>query len=173
MDEPMTATTVSLAGRLAAARREYDALRPAVEGGEPWQLASQFGVEPEASWGPREVLAHVAEMLPFWQGELERVLAAGGDPAEPAPFGRVASDPLRIGILERDRTLPFRELFDRVDAGIARLERRLRELTPREVNAVGVHPSRGPMNPAQIVERFVAVHLEEHIAQLREILEGA
>ncbi len=32
--------------------------------GGPWPLADDFGTEPEASWGPREVLAHTAEMLP-------------------------------------------------------------------------------------------------------------
>ena len=37
-----------------------------------------------------ELLAHVAEMLPYWLGEVERILAG---PPEPVPFGRVGSDP--------------------------------------------------------------------------------
>jgi len=36
-----------------------------VTAGEPWPLAEDYGTGPEASWGPREVLAHVEEMLPI------------------------------------------------------------------------------------------------------------
>src|SRR3990172_5370064 len=64
--------------RLAAARAAFAALQPRVTAGEPWALATAFGTEPEASWGPREVLAHTAEMLAFWLGEVERIVGAGG-----------------------------------------------------------------------------------------------
>src|SRR3990172_5079491 len=111
--------------RLAAARAAFAALPPRVTAGEPWALATAFGTEPEASWGPREVLAHTAEMLPFWLGEFERIVEAGRGAGDGLPFGRGAGDALRIGILARDRTLPPRELFHRIDAGIARWERRL------------------------------------------------
>jgi hypothetical protein len=105
--------------RLAASRAAFAALRPRVAAGEPWPLAADFGTGPEASWGPREVLAHTAEMLPFWLGEFERIVEAGRGAGDGLPFGRVAGDALRIGILERDRTLPLRELVDRIDAGIS------------------------------------------------------
>ena len=87
----------------------------------PGPLADRFGTEPEAAWGPREVLAHVAEMLPYWLGEYERVVEAARPAGDGAPFGRVAADALRIGVLERDRTLPLRELLARIDTNIAPL----------------------------------------------------
>ena len=93
--------------RLAAARTAYAALRPRVEAGDPWPLAADFGTGPEASWGPREVLSHVAEMLPYWLGEFERVVEAGRGAGNGQPFGRTAEDTLRLGVLERDRTLPL------------------------------------------------------------------
>jgi hypothetical protein len=153
--------------RLRRTRRALRDLRPAVMAGEPWPLAERFGTEPEARWGPPEVLAHVAEMLPFWLGELERILAA---PVEPAPFGRVATDELRIATIERDRTLPARELFDRIDSTIDRLERRLPELNAAEAGRLGIHSTRGEMTLAETTERFVVGHLEEHAAQLRDAL---
>ena len=110
--------------RLAASRTAFAALGPRVEAGGPWPLADNFGTEPEASWGPREVLAHTAEMLSYWIGEYARVVEAGRPAGDGLPFGRLATDMLRIGVLERDRSLPLRELFDRIDAGIARWERR-------------------------------------------------
>ena len=36
-------------------------------------------------WVAREVLAHTVEMLPYWLGEIERIIAG---PIEPVPFGR-------------------------------------------------------------------------------------
>jgi hypothetical protein len=156
--------------RLVVARTAFAGLHPRVAAGEPWALAAAFGTEPEASWGPREVLAHTAEMLPFWLGEFERIVEAGRGPADPLPFGRVAADPLRIGILERDRTLPLRELFDRIDSGIERWERRLRAEPAEQGSAAGLHGRLGPMTAAQARDRFVIVHLDEHASQLEELL---
>jgi hypothetical protein len=171
----MTEPTVSSAdplSRLAAARRAYAGLQAGVVAGEPWQLAGDFGSGPEASWGPREVLAHVTEMLPFWLGEYERIVVAGRSPGNALPFGRTATDSLRLGILERDRTLPLRELFDRIDAGVARWERRLAAGTAGEGSAVGLHPARGEMTADQVRDRFVIDHLEDHVRQLDGILGG-
>ena len=173
--------------RLAAARAAYAELAPRVIAGEPWPLADDYGTGPEASWGPREVLAHTAEMLSFWLGEYERVLEAGRGPADPQPFGRTSEDVLRVGILERDRSLPLRELFDRIDVGIDRWQRRLAGATTGDATPpgagstatappadapMGLHPRLGPMSADQIRDRFVITHLEDHIAQLGGILRG-
>lgn len=154
--------------RIAAARRAYADLAPRIMAGEPWALAEDYGTGPEASWGPREVLAHVEEMLPFWLGEMERVIDGGGTAA--VPFGRIADDPVRIGIIERDRSLPLRVLFRRVDDGLRAWEERISTLTDAEASRVGVHPRLGEMPAPAILERFVTGHAEDHIAQLNDIL---
>jgi hypothetical protein len=136
--------------------------------GEPWALAVDFGTGPEASWGPREVLTHVAEMLPYWLGELERI--ADGDGRTPVPFGRVGEDPIRLGTIERDRTLPLRVLFGRIDAGIGAWTTRLGTLSAEERARVGLHPKLGELPVDDIAERFVVGHAEDHIAQLETIL---
>ena len=155
--------------RIAAARRAYADLEPRVLAGEPWPLAAAFGTEPEASWGPREVLAHVEEMLPFWLGELERIV----DPAAaagPVAFGRTAEDVSRVAIIGRDRSLPLGVLFGRIDAGLRAWAERLGTLTPEESGRVGVHPRLGEMRASMILERFVLGHAEDHIAQLETVL---
>ena len=139
------------------------ALRPALEAGEPWPLAERFGAEPEAHWGPREVLAHCAEMLPYWIGEIERILAG----PEPAPYGRVQTDELRIAIIERDRSLPIRELLARIEDGAARYGRRLPELTAADIARRGLHPTLGGQTIEEVLERTVVGHMEGHLAQLR------
>src|SRR6266545_7485148 len=116
------------ARRLEAGSAAIAALRERLEAGAPWPLAGLFGTEAEASWGPPELLAHLEEMLPFWLGEVERIIdsdAASG----PCPFGRVggADDVLRIGIIGRDRRVPLGELLARVEADGRRVAARMRE----------------------------------------------
>jgi hypothetical protein len=158
------------ADRLESAARAILDLRPRVEERAPWPPAQLYGTEAEASWNPPELLAHLEEMLPFWLGELERVLDGPG--GAPVPFGRVAADSIRIGVIGRDRTIPVRELFARVAADSARVAVRLRTLTDAEAARVGVHPRVGELTVEQLVERFVTSHIEGHVDQLREILES-
>lgn len=156
--------------RLADLRAAYTTLAPRVISGEPWPLAERFGTEPEAAWGAREVLAHVAEMLPFWLGELERIVEHPGP--GPTAFGRSSGDSVRVGLIERDRTLPLRVLFARVDAGLRDWGDRSGTLTPAERAMVGLHPRLGEVRVDRLLERFVIGHAEEHIAQLEAILAG-
>ena len=167
-DQPLPMTDPS--SRLVASRAAFAALHPRVEAGGPWPLAEHFGTEPEASWGPREVLAHTAEMLPYWLGEFERLVEAGHGPGDGVPFGRTADDPLRLGVLQRDRTLPLRELFDRIEAGIDRWTRRITDAAPVDGRAVGLHARLGEMTADQLRDRFVVTHLDEHVAQLEALL---
>jgi hypothetical protein len=153
--------------RLQEARAGLAATRPAVEREAPWPMAIVFDDSDEARWWPGEVLAHLAEMAQYWLGEIERVLDGT---QEPVPFGRIASDPIRIGLVERDRSLPPRELYDRIDESLARFDRRWRTLTPTELARRGVHPKRGEMTVAQMADPFIVGHLEAHVAQLEAIL---
>ena len=156
------------AARLDDAIAGLLALRPRVMGAAPWQLAEYYGTEDEANWAPPEVLAHVEEMLPFWLGEIERILE--GPASSPVPFGRVATDVVRIGIIGRDRTLPLRELFARVAADGARLSARIRELDGADLAREGLHPRLGILTVGECLERFVISHVEDHVRQLEEIL---
>jgi hypothetical protein len=155
--------------RIAALRRAYRELEPRVVAGEPWPLAEAFGVEPEASWGPREVLAHVAEMLPFWLGEVDRIVLGSGA----VPFGRGQDDALRIGLIERERTLPIPVLFSRIDAGLRDWELRLATLSAADLARTGQHARLGEMPAGEIPERFCLNHADEHVSQLEAILAAA
>lgn len=119
-------------------------------------------------WVARETLAHVDEMLLYWLGEIERVLAG---PKEPVPFGRNPNDLIRLLTIDRDRTLPVGELYARLDSGLDRVVRRLLELDDRQCGRRGLHPQRGEMTIAQIVEVMLAGHIEEHCEQLMASLE--
>lgn len=171
MNDATTTTDLNeLTARLERASSELEGLRPAVVAGDPWPLSQAYGSEPESDWGPKEVLAHTAEMLEYWPAEMDRILRADGP--DPVPFGRVSTDPGRIGRIGRDRELPTAELFDRIAAECSRLDARVRALSMAEAGRLGVHPRLGDMTIRRIVERFLVSHLEEHVEQLRSIVAG-
>jgi hypothetical protein len=155
------------ADRLEAATASLAGLRGEVEAREPWPLSPAYGAEPESDWGPKEVLAHTAEMLAYWPAEIDRILAGG---PEPVAFGRVSTDPARIARIGQDRRLPAVELFDVIAERAAAFGGRIRSLTASEANRRGVHPRLGEMTIAAIVPRFLVGHLEEHVEQLAAIL---
>jgi hypothetical protein len=151
-------------------RAAYVAMQEPVMARAPWPLAPDSGIGPEAAWGPPEVLAHLGEMLPFWLGEYERIVDADRAPGDGVPFGRDSGDPVRQAILDRDRAVPLRELFARIDSAIGRWEQRLTEAEPGEGDAVGLHPRLGEMTAEGVLARMILAHLEEHRIQLEATL---
>ena len=110
-----------------------ESTRAAVEAGAPWPLADDFDNSDEARWGPPEVLAHLAEMVAVLAGR-DRARDRGAA-VEPVPFGRVATDTLRIGVLgARPVAAAARAVRPDRRANSARLERRWATLTPAELS---------------------------------------
>jgi DinB superfamily len=154
----------ALAARLRAASSALAAFGPAVEAGRPWPLhVVDHDAGPESEWGPTDVLAHVAEMLLYWRGEIARILDGGPGPV---PFGRLATDRVRVLTIERDRTLPPGELLERIEAATGRYARLIAGLDADGLARRGVHPARGELTVGEILERFVVGHAEEHVVQL-------
>jgi hypothetical protein len=156
-----------LDSRLAAASQRLDGLAANLRAGGPWPLADRFDHAPEAAWGPRETLAHLEEMLPYWLGEAERIL---DDPSGGATLGRAATNGVRLAIIDRDRTLPIRELVARVQVGIHRWRRYLRELDASSLERGGMHVTLGAVTVTDVATRFAVGHLEDHLDQLEETI---
>jgi hypothetical protein len=154
--------------RIRDAGSALSELREELVAGEPWPLSDTWGTEPEADWGPREVLAHVDEMLPYWREQLTDVIA--GDAATAVPFGRIASDPSRLARIDAARQLPAGDLLDTIAAGLADAADFAAGQGATNGDRRGLHPSRGEITVRDSIERFLVSHLEEHVAQLRSIL---
>ena len=112
-------------------------------------------------WDRRQVLAHVAEMLPYWAQQAE--LVASG---EQVAFGRVKSDPDRVAAIERDRRDDPERLLGRVDEGVGVVLALLDRLDDQALARTGHHQTLGDLTVAAIVDRFLVAHLEEHADQL-------
>ncbi len=157
-----------LARRIRDAGNAIQELRDPLVAGEPWPLSETWGTEPEADWGPPELLGHVDEMLPYWVDELERVLA--GERAAAVPFGRIASDASRLARIDADRHRPIGDLLDDIAGGIERAGAFADRLSSGDAQRLGLHPSRGEITVGDSIERFLTGHLEDHVEQLRSIL---
>jgi hypothetical protein len=112
-------------------------------------------------WDRGQVLAHVAEMLPYWAQQAELV-ASGGQTA----FGRIRSDPGRVAAIERDRHEDPARLLARVDEGVGVVLALLDRLDEAAMTRNGRHQTLGDMTVAVMIDRFVVAHLEEHADQL-------
>jgi len=157
----------ALADRIEAAWTAIASRRDALLAWEAGGGPAAALIEPSAAWDPGRILAHQAEMVRYWLGEMERILAGGDDPV---PVGRTATDPIRALSVERDRTLPLAELLERTHVDVGRVGARLRRLDRLSLERKGLHPIRGETTLAQLVESTLAKHLEDHAVQLDEAL---
>jgi hypothetical protein len=144
--------------RLRAAAERIRAAAPGV----PDDARTSADPETGEQWDRGQVLAHVAEILPYWSEQVELVVERG----DGVPFGRVKSNPERIAAIERDRRLDSAELLRRMDQGLQVVLVLLDRLDERALARTGTHERIGEMTAAAIIDRFLVEHLEEHAEQL-------
>jgi uncharacterized damage-inducible protein DinB len=122
--------------------------------------------EPGAGeWPVMSTLAHVAEILPYWAHQAERIARAPG-----ASFGRTHEDPDRIAAVEQHSRDALGATVSRIRAGLDESVRALRALPADAWTRAGQHPSRGSMTVDEIIERFLVNHVEEHAAQINSTI---
>ena len=149
--------------RLRAVRRR---LAEHAAAGPPPGLTDPVPGE-EERWEAGQVWAHLAEFPGYWLAQIRALLDRRASGAhEPIPFGRTRADPTRAAVIERDRHADPARLLSHVTADLEAAETDLARLPTDAWNAVGLHPTLGPMTLPQILERFVVGHLEEHADQL-------
>lgn len=129
------------------------------------RLASSQQVEGE--WSVLQILGHLAEMIPYWLENCRRIIAARGTPL---PFGRSHEAEERLAGVERGAKGDVDELLRLVDREIQTAVQTIRGMSPAERERQGVHIRYGAMSVAQVIERFIVAHAEEHLEQVRAVL---
>ena len=158
-EEPQAGAPQRRAERLLAAAGRIRASASALSDGALTEPDPESGER----WDRGQVLAHVAEMLPYWAEQAELIVAG-----RQTEFGRVKSDPGRIGAIERDRREHPARLLARVEEGVAVVLALLERLDDRALAATGHHQTLGDMTVAELIDRFLVSHLEEHADQLAQ-----
>ncbi len=116
-------------------------------------------------WTLTEDLAHVAEMLAFWSGEIERIRQQPG-----TTFGRVASNPERIRFIEEHAQDTPEQLSALLKHGEAEAVALLGRLQPADLEKAGQHVKFGPQTIGRAIQEWLLDHLKEHVHQLQAIL---
>jgi uncharacterized damage-inducible protein DinB len=116
-------------------------------------------------WTLTEDLAHVAEMLGYWSGEIERIRLQPG-----TSFGRVASNPERIRFIEEHAQDTPEQLSALLQQGQAQAVALLERLQPADLEKVGQHVKFGSQTIGRALQEWLLDHLEEHLHQLQAIL---
>ncbi len=161
----MSASVDALVARLSEAERRLaeHASRPLPSG-----LADPDPGGDER-WEAGQVWAHLAEFPAYWLAQAQRVIAQPTH--SPVPFGRVKTDAGRIEAIERDRHTDPQALLDRVRSSLVEVNDAVRSWDDETWRLRGMHPTRGEMTVEQIIEKFIANHLEEHADQLDSLAE--
>ena len=97
-------------------------------------------------------------------------------PARPAPrrSGGSPTTTLRLGIIERDRSLPLPVLFGRIEIGLRDWAARIADADRgRAGRRRAASRGWGEVTSAAFLETFVLGHAEDHVAQLEAILAAA
>lgn len=115
-------------------------------------------------WEAGQVWGHIAEFIQFWVEQAGDVIDAYQ--GEPVPFGRTRTDPGRLAGIEQGHRVPIESLWQEVQADLADLRTFLLALPDDWQDAVGLHPTLGPMPVDRFLEQFLIAHLEEHATQL-------
>lgn len=115
-------------------------------------------------WTPTEDLAHVAEMLGYWSGEIERFRLQPG-----ASFGRVASNPERVQFIEAHAHDTPDQLGVLLEDSYGAALALLRRAQPGDLETTGQHVKYGPQTMRQAVQQWLIDHLDEHVKQLQAI----
>jgi hypothetical protein len=110
-----------------------------------------------------QILAHIAEIIPYWLDHCRRLIAASGDVPR---FGRSLDARERLDGVERGAKYSRDQLVGILREEIRSAAATIRSMSPAERNRKGVHIRRGEMTVAQVLEVFIVAHAEEHLGQL-------
>jgi|SRR5579864_8327641 len=116
-------------------------------------------------WPVMSILAHVAELLPYWAHE-----AANLAQSQNGRFGRALDDPRRIGAIEQHGHDSLESIVPSVRQALKECVAVLKSIPDQGWTVRGSHPARGEMSVEQIVNAFVVNHAEEHATQIQATL---
>jgi len=132
------------------------------------EVAQRLRATPgENEWSAMQVMGHMAEMIPYWLNQCQRLIAAT---VETPHFGRTLEAPERLAGVERGTTGELDKLLSQLKDEIQGAANTIRHMSAVERSKTGLHLRRGVMTVAEVIEVFIVSHAEEHLKQVQETL---
>jgi uncharacterized damage-inducible protein DinB len=120
----------------------------------------------ENEWTIMQNLAHIVEFMPYWAGEVEKVVAAPG-----CIFGRTHENAGRLqGITEHEMD-SLSKIEATVTQSYASLDQVLRKLQDSDLEIIGKHVRYGEKSIGWLIDDLIVDHLHGHVEQIKSSLE--
>ncbi len=128
--------------------------------------ASKLYQSPAADeWTIMQNLAHIVEFMPYWAGEVDKVLAEPG-----CLFGRTPDNAGRLqGISQHEL-----DSLSKIDAALSesyvKLDGVLRKLHDSDLGLIGNHVRYGEKSIGWLIDDLIVDHLKGHVEQIQQNL---
>lgn len=115
-------------------------------------------------WDAGQVWGHLAELGPFWLGQVHRIVNAASE--APVAFGRPPGDTSRAGGIEAGRHHDVGELLVATQRSLDATRAAIAGFADVDLARRGVNPAVGEVDVLGLVDRLIVGHVEEHVDQL-------
>ncbi len=119
----------------------------------------------ENEWSIMQNLAHIVELMHYWAGEIEKLVAASGQ-----NFGRTAQHEGRLRAISEHERDSLEQVKAALPASYTRLEDVLGNLQDSDLELTGHHSKFGEKSLEWFIEDFVTGHLKSHVEQIKTCL---
>jgi uncharacterized damage-inducible protein DinB len=116
----------------------------------------------ENEWTIMQNLAHIVEFMPYWAGEIEKLVAAPG-----SNFGRTPEDVGRLQGISEHEMASLSKIKEALPGSYQRLDEVLKKLKDSDLELTGKHVRYGEKPLAWLIEEFVTNHLRGHVEQIK------
>ena len=148
-------------------RDSYAELHQLIDGPLASLVTSKLYQSPaENEWTIMQNLAHIVEFMPYWAGEIEKLVAEPG-----RDFGRTPQDVGRLQGISEHEMASLKGIKATLPVSYARLDEALRSLKDSDLELTGKHVRYGEKTLDWFLEDVVTNHLRSHVEQIKGCIE--
>src|SRR5258706_11027295 len=163
-----TPTNPKMEAICGSVQKSYADLNQLIDGPLAGLDASKLYQAPaENEWSIMQNLAHIVEFMPYWAGEIEKLVAAPGE-----NFGRTAQDEGRLGAINEHGSDSLGQIKAALPGSYARLDEVLSRLRDSDLELTGEHVRYGEKPVEWLIVEMVTEHLRGHVEQIQGCLVG-
>src|SRR6266436_5956234 len=152
---------------LLSVQRSYDELNQLIDGPlARLDIEKLYKVPAENEWTIMQNLAHIVEFMPYWAGEIEKLVAEPG-----RNFGRTQQDEGRLRAISEHEKDNLASIKAALPGSYARLDEILGSLKDSDLELTGKHVRYGEKPLGWFIEDLVTDHLSGHEEQIKRCLE--
>jgi len=116
----------------------------------------------ENEWTIMQNLAHIVEFMPYWAGEIEKLVAEPG-----SNFGRTPEDVGRLQGISEHEMASLSKIKEALPGNYHRLDDVLKKLKDSDLELTGKHVRYGEKPLDWLIEEFLTNHLRGHVEQIK------